>query len=78
MQLFNNTTGFSDKFKSELNGYPRYLAHRDEPDDPYQESADRDGNHNSRNFFDDSNSIDKYWFDIAREHLKNLGPGTIK
>lgn len=60
----------------EANNYPQYLSHKDEPVDFYQKYRDDDfipkkGSRSLRNLFDDSDVVDKYWFNIARKYLRS-------
>jgi hypothetical protein len=60
----------------EVNNYPQYLSHKDEPVDLYQKYREDDfipkrGSSNLRNIFDDSDVVDNYWFSVARKHLRN-------
>jgi hypothetical protein len=76
MHLFSMRAGAKHPARSAAVGYPKYLSHKDEPADiytAYQTEAVRlgIGRNGQHNLFDDSSSMDKYWFNIATEYIRS-------
>lgn len=77
MNLFITRADAKHHEKVEIDNNTQYLSHGDELVDFYQKYKDdeftpNNGEKNSRNLFDDYDTEDKKWLNIAKKYLRNV------
>jgi hypothetical protein len=77
LNLFKTRADTKHQEKTAPKDCPDHLSHEPELADFYQKYegegvAATEGHNHPLNLFDDSDVKDKYWFNIAKRHLRNM------